>query len=102
MYIDINSYPLWYTNEDIKVNIGTEICYKYVKMNTYTKEIEWESNMTNRLNKVESKGVFEISEEKGRKREIKTYNNKTKLNLTSLNSKTIGHIILYIIEMYII
>ena len=91
MYTDIKSYPLWYTTEEIKVNIGTEICYKYVMMNTNTKEIEWESNMTNRLFKVENKGVFEINEEKGnKKREIKTYNNKIKLNLTSLNSKTLG------------
>ena len=91
MYTDIKSYPFWFTTEEIKVNIGTEICYKYVMMNTNTKEIEWESNMTNRLFKVENKGVFEINEEKGnKKREIKTYNNKINLNLTSLNSKTIG------------
>ena len=91
MYTDKTSYPLWYTNEEIKLSIGTEICYKYVTSNPFTKEIEWESNMTNRLYKVENKGVFEINEEKGnKKREIKTYNNKIKLNLTSLNSKTIG------------
>ena len=91
MYTDKASYPFWYTNEEIKLNIGTELCYKYVTLNNFTKEIEWESNMTNRLYKVENKGVFEINEEKGnKKREIKTYNNKIKLNLTCLNSKTIG------------
>ena len=93
MYTDKVSYPLWYTNDDIKLNIGAEICYKYVTLDTFTKEIEWESNMPNRLYKVENKGVYEINEEKGnRKREIKTIinNNKNKLNPASFNSKTIG------------
>ena len=86
---DKNSYPFWSTTTEIKFNIGTEICYKYVAVNSYTKELEWESNMPNRLYKVENKGIYEIKEEKGNKKReiINSYNN---LNLSNLNNKTIG------------
>ena len=71
MSTDEASYPFWRTTEELKLSIGTEISYKYLIMNTFTKEIQWESNMSNRSLKIENKGKYEIKEEKGnKKREI--------------------------------
>ena len=85
------NFPFWVSTEEIKCNIGTEIFYKYVAIDSYTKEIEWESNMPNRLYKVENKGTFEIKEEKGNKRrEINSTYFGNNLNLSYLNNKTIG------------
>ena len=94
---NIKTYPLWFATEEIKCPIGTEINYKYILMNSETnKIIEWESNMSNRLYKVENKGIYEIKEEKGnKKREItKLKNNKSRSNITfsNLNPKPIGTI----------
>ena len=91
------SYPIWFTTEEVKCQIGTEINYKYILMNSKTnKMIEWESNMSNRLYKVENKGIYEIKEEKGNKnREITMLkNNKSRSNITfsNLNPKIIGTI----------
>ena len=59
------SYPIWFTTEEVKCQIGTEINYKYILMNSKTnKMIEWESNMSNRLYKVENKGIYEINYDK--------------------------------------
>ena len=85
------SYPFWHTSEDIKYNIGTEFRYKYATINSFTNKIEWESNMPDRLYKVENKGAIEINEEKGNKnREIKPVKKKHNLNPNSLIPKTIG------------
>ena len=94
---NIKTYPLWFATEEIKCPIGTEINYKYILMNSETnKIIEWESNMSNRLYKVENKGIYEIKEEKGnKKREITILkNNKSRSNITfsNLNPKPIGTI----------
>ena len=70
-----NSYPFWYSSEDIIYKVGTEICYKYVTVNSNTKELLWESNMPNRSFKVEKKGAYEINEEKGNIYRNIIYNN---------------------------
>jgi len=94
MSTDEASYPFWRTTEELKLSIGTEISYKYLIMNSFTKEIQWESNMSNRSLKIENKGKYEIKEEKGnKKREIVNIkNNKSNITFSNLNPKTIGTI----------
>ena len=81
------TYPLWSATEEIKCNLNTEIYYKYVIIDLKTNEIQWESNIPNRILKLEQKGLYEIKEEKGNKnREIIYYNSNT----SNLNNNMIG------------
>ena len=80
-------YPFWYCAEEIIFKVGTEIHYKYATVDSNTKELIWESNMSDRLFKVENKGAYEINEEKGNKSRKVNYNKEQ----NSINNKMIGY-----------
>ena len=89
-------YPFWYSTKELIINVGTEICYKYVTVDKITKELNWESNMSNRLFKVENKGSYEINEEKANKsrkinysKDINGLSNKIICNFSPINNKNL-------------
>ena len=66
------SYPFWYTTQEITCPVGMEFKYKYLTFDSNTKKLQWESDMDDRFYKVELWGKLEIQEEKGNKqRKIK-------------------------------
>ena len=59
------TYPIWYTTQEITCPVGMEFNYKYITFDSNTKKFQWESDMANRYFKVEQWGKLEIQEEKG-------------------------------------
>ena len=75
------TFPFWTTTKVITCTVDSEINYKYLAYNSKTKGWIWESNMSNRLLKIDTGGKIEIQEEKGNKQRKIEYNNNNEIEI---------------------